>query len=82
MAKLIKVTLRRSLSKCDPRQTATIRGLGLKKREQTRILKDTAPIRGMIMKVQHMLDVEGFEGDDSLRQSTRRIRRAQKEKRS
>ena len=80
MAKLIKVTLRRSLSKCDPRQLATIKGLGLKKREQTRILKDTKPIRGMIMKVQHMLDVEGFEGDDSLRTSTRRIRREQKER--
>ena len=82
MAKLIKVTLRRSLSKCDPKQTATIQGLGLRNREQTRILKDTLPIRGMIMKVQHMLDVEGFEGDDSLRQSTRRLRKAQKEKRS
>jgi large subunit ribosomal protein L30 len=81
MAKLIKIKLKRSLSKCEPRQLATILGLGLKKREQVRIVKDTLPIRGMIMKVQHMLDVEGFEGDDSLRQSTRRIRKAQKEQR-
>ena len=82
MAKLIKVKLKRSLSKCEPRTLATIIGLGLTKREQTRIVKDTVPIRGMIMKVQHMLDVEAFEGDDSLRKSTRRIRKAQKEQRT
>jgi large subunit ribosomal protein L30 len=82
MAKLIKVTLRRSLSKCDPKQLATLQGLGLRRREHSRILKDTPAIRGMVMKMQHMLDVEGFEGDDSLRQSTRRLRKAQKEQRS
>ena len=79
MAKLIKVTLRRSLSKCDPRQLATISGIGLRRRHQTRIIMDTPANRGMVQKVQHMLDVEGFEGDDSLRQSTRRSMKAKKE---
>lgn len=71
MASLIKVTLKRSLSKCTERQIATVRGLGLGKRESTKILKDTVPIRGMLMKVQHLLEIERFDGDDSLRDSAR-----------
>ncbi|MEL7370583.1 MAG: 50S ribosomal protein L30 [Pseudomonadota bacterium] len=71
MASLIRVTLNRGLSKCTKRQLGTLQGLGLRKRHQTKILKDTVPIRGMIMKVQHMLEVERFDGDDSLRDSAR-----------
>ncbi len=71
MASLIRVTLTRGLSKCTERQRATLQGLGLRKRHQTKVLMDTVPIRGMIMKVQHMLEVERFDGDDSLRDSAR-----------
>lgn len=71
MASLIKVTLKRSLSKLTDKQTATLQGLGLRKMHQSKILKDTAPIRGMVMKMQHMLEVERFDGDDTLRQSAR-----------
>ena len=71
MASLIKVKLKRSLSKCTEQQRATLQGLGLRKREQTKILMDTKPIRGMVLAVQHMLVVERFDGDDSLRQSAR-----------
>ncbi len=71
MASLLKVTLLRSLSKCTEKQRATLQGLGLRKREQTKILKDTVPIRGMVLKVQHMIEVERFDGDDSLRDSAR-----------
>ena len=71
MASLIKVTLTRSLSKCTSRQIGTLQGLGLRRRHQSKILMDTAPIRGMVMKMQHMLDVERFDGDDSLRDSAR-----------
>ncbi len=71
MASLIKVTLKRSLSKCTEKQRGTLQGLGLRNRQQTKILKDTVPIRGMVLKVQHMLDVERFDGDDSLRDSAR-----------
>lgn len=78
MASLIRVKLIRSLSKCTDRQKATLQGLGLRNREQEKVLMDTIPIRGMIMKVQHMLDVERFDGDDSLRDSARlRKQRAQ-----
>ena len=71
MASLIKVTLKRSMSKCTERQQATLHGLGLKRPHQTKILKDTAPIRGMVHKMQHMLEIERFDGDDSLRESAR-----------
>ena len=71
MASLIKIKLIRSTSKCPPRQKATLLGLGLWKPGQEKVLKDTAPIRGMIIKMQHMLEVERFDGDDSQRDSAR-----------
>ena len=78
MASLIKLTLKRGFSGCTPQQEGTVRGLGLRKPGGTKVLKDTAPIRGMIMKVQHMLEVERFDGDDNLRESGRiKKRRAQ-----
>ena len=77
MASLIKITLIRSRSKCTPRQVATLDGLGMSKRGKTKILKDTKPIRGMILKMQHMLEVERFDGDDSQRVGARvRAKRA------
>ena len=71
MASLLKVTLVRGLSKCTEKQKATLQGLGLRKRHQTKVLKDTVPIRGMILKMQHMLEVERIEGDESMRDSAR-----------
>ena len=71
MASLLKVTLVRGLSKCTDKQIATLQGLGLRKRHQTKVLKDTVPIRGMILKMQHMLEVERYDGDDSERDSAR-----------
>ncbi len=78
MASLIKVTLKRGLAGLTERQVATLQGIGLRKRHQTKILKDTVPIRGMIMKMQHMLDIERFDGDDSLRDSARLRKARQK----
>ena len=72
MASLIKVTLRRSLSKCTARQLGTLNGLGLRRRQHTKILKDTPQIRGMVLAVQHMIDVEVIDGDDKQRASARR----------
>lgn len=37
------------------RQRATLRGLGLRKMNQTRVLDDTPQIRGMITKVAHLV---------------------------
>jgi large subunit ribosomal protein L30 len=48
----------RSAISYNRRQRATIRGLGLKRLRQTVELEDTAAIRGMIRKVQHLVVVE------------------------
>ena len=42
-------------------QRATLIGLGLNKMHRTRVLDDTPAIRGMIVKVQHLLRVEPVE---------------------
>ena len=39
-------------------QRQTLIGLGLNKRHRTRVLEDTPSVRGMIVKVQHLLRVE------------------------
>ena len=58
MGDTIKVTLKRGLAGCSKTQRDTVRGLGLKKREQTVELANTPSIRGMIKKVIHLLDIE------------------------
>ena len=57
--KIIKVTLRRSAIGTSPRQRLTLRGLGLRGRGSSVIVKDSAPVRGMIAKVAHLVDTEG-----------------------
>ncbi len=54
----IRVRWVRSAIGYNRRQRATIRGLGLKRLRQTVELEDTAAIRGMIRKVQHLVVVE------------------------
>ena len=39
-------------------QRATLIGLGLNKMHRTRVLEDTAAVRGMINKVSHLVRVE------------------------
>ncbi len=39
-------------------QEATLIGLGLNKRHRSRVLEDTACVRGMIQKVRHLVTVE------------------------
>ena len=52
-----KVRLKRSLIGSNDRQRATIKGLGLRKINSEAIVPDTPSIRGMIFKMQHLLDV-------------------------
>ena len=40
-------------------QRATLIGLGLNKMHKTRELEDSPEVRGMIRKVQHMVEVQG-----------------------
>jgi large subunit ribosomal protein L30 len=57
--KTVKVTWIRSANKRTADQQGTLVGLGLRKLHQTRELEDTPSVRGMIAKVQHLLQVEG-----------------------
>lgn len=56
--KKIKLTLLRSGVRFPERQGKTLKGLGLKKVNGTKILNDTPAIRGMISKVAHLVSVE------------------------
>ncbi len=58
MAGKLKVTLRRSGIGHTKKQRLTLRGLGLTRLHKSMVLNDTAAIRGMICKVQHMVRVE------------------------
>jgi large subunit ribosomal protein L30 len=55
---MLKVTLKKSTIKSTKSQKQTIRGLGLKKIRQSRVLEDSPAIRGMVLKVGHLVDVE------------------------
>ena len=58
MAGFLKVEMIHSAIARDQRQKDTLRGLGLRRRHQQRILEDTPAIRGMIRKV---FDLVRFE---------------------
>lgn len=57
-AKTVTVTLVGSPIGQTERQRQTLRGLGLTRRGKTVIVRATAPILGMIEKVQHLVRVE------------------------
>ncbi|MBM4320901.1 MAG: 50S ribosomal protein L30 [Deltaproteobacteria bacterium] len=57
MGKQIKVTLLRSGINRKQGQKDTLRGLGLTRLHKTVYLENTASNRGMIRKVQHMVEV-------------------------
>ena len=59
MASNLQVKLMRSRAKADGYQRRVLDGLGLKKREQVRELEDTPSVRGMIAKVNHLVQVLG-----------------------
>jgi len=56
-AKTVKVTLVRSPIGTLPAHRATVRGLGLRKINQSRELVDTREVRGMINKVSYLVRV-------------------------
>lgn len=55
--KTITIKLKKGIIACNPKQRATVKGLGLKKREATKTLENTPAVRGMIKKVIHLLEV-------------------------
>lgn len=58
-AKKLTVTLIRSAIGYEKSQKGTIRALGLKKVGQSVELPDNAAVRGMVAKVQHLVEVQG-----------------------
>jgi large subunit ribosomal protein L30 len=63
----LKVTLWKSHSGSNERQVATLVGLGLRKIGDTKLLKDTPSIRGMIFKVQHLIHRDVVKEEPKLR---------------
>lgn len=61
MAKFLKVQLVYSAIARTQRQKDTLRGLGLRHRNQVRVLKDTPAIRGMVQKVVHLVKWESTD---------------------
>lgn len=62
MATKIKLTLVRSGIGRPETQRKTLRGMGLRRLNQTVILEDTAEVRGMIRKVSHLIRVSPVDG--------------------
>jgi large subunit ribosomal protein L30 len=59
MKKQIEIKFKKSTIACPPDQRATIKGLGLSRLGQTRVLPNTPAVRGMIKKVIHLVEVVG-----------------------
>ena len=57
--KKIRVTLVKSVIGTKADHRATVRGLGLRRREHTVEVIDTPAVRGMINKVSYLIRVEG-----------------------
>lgn len=53
----ITIRLKKGLVATNPKQRATVRGLGLRNREDVRTLENTPAVRGMIKKVLHLVEV-------------------------
>lgn len=57
-AKTLKITQVRSAIGRKPDQRATLRALGISRLNQTVERPDTPEVRGMVFKVQHLVEVE------------------------
>jgi large subunit ribosomal protein L30 len=57
-SKPLKITLKKSAIGFDRRQKQVVEGLGLRRLNHTVELPDTPAVRGMILKVRHLVEVE------------------------
>ena len=55
----LKVTQLRSAIGFDKKQALALRALGLRRIRQTVDVEDTPSVRGLILKVRHLVEVEG-----------------------
>lgn len=58
MGKQLEVTLKKSMIGSPQKIRATLTGLGLTRTNKTVVRQDTPEIRGMLNKVQHLVDVK------------------------
>jgi len=56
--KMLRITLLKSAIGYSERHKATVRALGFRKLHQTVELPDNASVRGMLLKVNHLVKVE------------------------
>jgi large subunit ribosomal protein L30 len=56
--KMFKVTLVKSPAGTNAEQKATVRGLGLRRLNSSRVLEDTPAVRGMVNKVYFLVKAE------------------------
>ena len=68
----IKVKLVRGLAGCPAPHRVVVAGLGLKKRDSTKILPDTPQTLGMIAKVAYLVDWERVEAEPPKGRAARR----------
>jgi len=61
MAKKLEITLVRGLAGKNKKQIATVKSLGLRRPRQVVVHEDTPMIRGMVLKVQHLVRVRELE---------------------
>jgi large subunit ribosomal protein L30 len=59
--KKLQITLVKSAIGYSVKHKATVRALGLRRMNQTVVLEDTPAIRGMLLKVNHLVKVEEQE---------------------
>jgi len=61
----LRITYKKSMIGCPRDQKETLRSLKLRKINQTVVRTDTPALRGMIVKVQHLVTVEEI-GDENV----------------
>jgi len=54
----ITVSMKRSAIATNPNQRKNLKGLGVTRIGKTRVLDDTASVRGMLKKVIHLVDIQ------------------------
>ncbi len=72
----IKVKLVRGLAGCPEKHRVIVAGLGLKKRESSKLLPDTPQTMGMIAKVSHLVEWERVDAPPPAGRKARKAARA------
>lgn len=63
--KTVRITLTKSPIGYNQKQKATVQALGLKRMNDSRDIKLTANVQGMLDKVKHLVTVEDLEGESA-----------------